>query len=146
MSIKLTVDLSDATFAEVSAVIGYAHQLGVDPDEKLSFEGSVLSIEFDGDLQQDDIFASFDDDDEDTATEDGPLYVDDIVDAEEDGQHRRHRPRPEHDPAADLINEVGDAVKNIVDGFILGADRPRGRGFRGRGYGNFGPFGPGPRF
>lgn len=50
MAIKLSIDLSDATFAELSAVIGYAHQLGVDADEKLTFEGTVLNIEFDGDL------------------------------------------------------------------------------------------------
>lgn len=36
MAIKLSIDLSDATFAEMAAVIGYAHQLGVDPDEKLT--------------------------------------------------------------------------------------------------------------
>ncbi|WP_080793976.1 hypothetical protein [Corynebacterium pacaense] len=144
MAIKLTIDLSDATFAEVAAVIGYAHQLGVDPDEKLNFEGSVLSIEFDGDLQPDDVFGGLDEA-EDADPEDGPLYVDDIVDADEDTRYRR-RPRPQRDPAADLINEVGDAVKNIVDGFILGAERPDGRGHRGRGYGNFGPFGPGRHF
>ena len=56
MAIKLSIDLSDATFAEMAAVIGYAHQLGVDPDEKLTFEGTVLTIEFDGDLQPDDLY------------------------------------------------------------------------------------------
>lgn len=164
MAIKLSIDLSDATFAEMAAVIGYAHQLGVDPDEKLTFEGTVLTIEFDGDLQPDDLFMSFDDGLEDVTDLDtpedreGPLYVEDVIDPDDLGdvddheEYRARGPRRGGAPADDVLNDIGDAVNKFVQGFMNGRDG-RGYGDFGRGFdgpagplGPFGPFGPfGPR-
>ena len=153
MAIKLSIDLSDATFAELSAVIGYAHQLGVDPDETIHFENNVLSIEFDGDLQPDDVFSPFEDAEMEYEgiSDEGPIYVEDLID-EEDEPRRRHRDERSYNE--DVVGEIGEAVNNFVQGLISGRDRGRGRGPGfGPGYGNFGgpfgPFGPGsnrPRF
>ncbi|AJE67888.1 hypothetical protein [Corynebacterium glutamicum] len=156
MAIKLSIDLSDATFAELSAVIGYAHQLGVDADEKLTFEGTVLNIEFDGDLQFDDVFDAFDEAEIelDNPREDGPIYADDLIDEDEDYRAQTND---------EVVNEIRDGISSFVDGIVngLGQGRrggrygdfggPRGpRGPRNDGpFGPFGPFGPGyrgPRF
>ncbi len=163
MAIKLSIDLSDATFAEVAAVIGYAHQLGVDPDEKLNFEGSVLNIEFDGDLESDDLFVSFEDDALDidpTDDEDGPLYVEDLIDADDNDEYRSRRHRQDNPISEEVIGDIGDAVNNLVQGFLFGKDtggHGRGQGRGGYGsfggnsgrpfnpFGPFGPFGPGRR-
>lgn len=167
MAIKLSIDLSDATFAEMAAVIGYAHQLGVDPDEKLTFEGTVLTIEFDGDLQPDDLFMTFDDGMEDLTDLDspddreGPLYVDDVLDvddlgaADDRGHYRPRGSRGEDSAAEDVLNDIGEAVNKFVQGFMNGRDNG-GYGDFGGGFGGpagpfgplgpFGPFGPrGPR-
>ena len=160
MAIKLSIDLSDATFAELSAVIGYAHQLGVDADEKLTFEGPVLNIEFDGDLQFDDVFDAFDEAEIelDNPREDGPIYADDLIDEDED-----YRAQTKSQINDEVINEIRDGISSFVDGIVngLGQGRrggrygdfggPRGpRGPRNDGpFGPFGPFGPGyrgPRF
>lgn len=169
MSIKLTVDLSDATFAEMAAVIGYAHQLGVDPDEKLTFEGTVLTIEFDADLQHDDLFLNLGEGlhDEDIdlgagSDGEGPLYVENFIDSDDldddldaEEEYRARQPRRKGSTADDVINDIGEAVNNIVSGFLGGNNGRDGRGygdFRGGfpggfpGGGPFGPFGPrGPR-
>ncbi|MFP7364395.1 hypothetical protein SFC07_01240 [Corynebacterium callunae] len=145
MAIKLSIDLSDATFAELSAVIGYAHQLGVDADEKINFEGNVLSIEFDGDLEPDDVFPPFEDAEMEYEGigEEGPIYVEDLIDEDDEPRPRRHR--DERPYTEDVVGEIGEAVNNFVQGLIAS----RGRG-HGPGYGNFGgpfgPFGPGRRF
>lgn len=140
MAIKLSIDLSDATFAELSAVIGYAHQLGVDADEKLTFEGTVLNIEFDGDLQFDDVFDAFDEAEIelDNPREDGPIYADDLIDEDED--YRAQTKSPIND---EVINEIRDGISSFVDGIVNGL----GQGRRGGRYGDFGgPRGPrGPR-
>lgn len=156
MAIKLTIDLSDATFAELSAVIGYAHQLGVDPDEKLTFHEGVLTLEFDGDLQHDDLFTAFgaglDDDDIEIDTPDdldGPLYVEDFVGPDDFSDHPDHddyragRPRRDASTADDVINDIGEAVNKLVQGFMGDRDGHGGRSGRGRGrgYGDFGGFG-----
>ncbi|WP_293951402.1 hypothetical protein [uncultured Corynebacterium sp.] len=147
MAIKLTVDLSDATFAEMAAVIGYAHQLGVDPDEKLTFEGTVLTIEFDADLQHDDLFMNLGeglDDDDIEVSGDDPLYVEDLLSDEEMGdlgaeeEYRARHPRRDNPTADDVINDIGEAVNKIVTGFMGGRN-----GRNGRGYGDFGGFGGG---
>lgn len=147
MAIKLTVDLSDATFAEMAAVIGYAHQLGVDPDEKLTFEGTVLTIEFDADLQHDDLFMNLGeglDDDDIEVSGDDPLYVEDLLSDEERGdlgeeeEYRARHPRRDNPTPGDVINDIGEAVNNIVTGFMGGRN-----GRNGQGYGDFGGFGGG---
>lgn len=155
MAIKITVDLSDATFAEMAAVIGYAHKLGVDPDEKLNFEGTVLTFEFDADLEHDDLFLNLEEEDADlgTSDEEGPLYVEDFlsdedldgIDAEE-GYHTRRSPR-EDPSAAEVINDLGEVVNKFVNGFIGGGNNRNRPGYGDFGNGNlFGPFGPfGPR-
>ncbi|GAB3589811.1 hypothetical protein CFAEC_09695 [Corynebacterium faecale] len=154
MAIKITIDLSEATFAELSAVIGYAHQLGADPDEKLTFDGGVLTIEFDGDLQHDDLFTAFgeglDEDDiqfDSPEDLDGPLYVEDFVDTDDLRDHsgrdeyRGRRSHRDSSPADDVINDIGEAVNKLVQGFMGDRDGHGGRGGRGRGYGDFGGFG-----
>lgn len=163
MAIKLSIDLSDATFAELSAVIGYAHQLGVDPDEKLNVEGNVINIEFDGDLHFDDVFDAFDDAEIelDHPREDGPIYAEDLID-DENMDDRRHQSSRNFDD--ELVNDIKDGVNTVVNGVMdvlsgsgrfgeAGSGFNRGNNFggpRGNGFlGPFGPFGPnnrGPRF
>lgn len=140
MAIKISVDLADATFAELSAVIGYAHQLGVSAEDKLTFEGTVLSIEFEADHEPDEIFTPFEDADFDDTDAAGPLYVDDLIGADrerEEDAHYRARRRGERPSNEDVVTEIGEAISNFVQGII----GDNGRGGRG-GYGSFGPFGP----
>ncbi|BAU96555.1 hypothetical protein N24_2293 [Corynebacterium suranareeae] len=161
MAIKLSIDLSDATFAELSAVIGYAHQLGVDPDEKLNFEGSVINIEFDGDLHFDDVFDAFDEaeielDEPRGSRAEGPIYADDLID---DDSTEDYRSRSKSQINDEVINDIRDGVTGFVEDVMNGLGQVgrqygdfRPRGSRGRNDGPFGPFGPfgsgprGPRF
>ncbi|WCZ32897.1 hypothetical protein [Corynebacterium massiliense] len=47
MALTLSVDISDATFADLTAVITAAQAAGVKPDAQLSLEGSTLHITID---------------------------------------------------------------------------------------------------
>ncbi|ALC06400.1 hypothetical protein CDES_10090 [Corynebacterium deserti GIMN1.010] len=144
MAIKLSIDLSEATFAELSAVIGYAHRLGIDPDEKLKFEDGILNLEFDGDLQFDDVFDRFDEAELelDGPELDGPIYAEDLID-DEDIQERRAGAHSKFDD--DSVADIKEGVNNFVNGVIdaiNGAASQGNRERRGR-YGNFGDFGGG---
>lgn len=134
MAIKISVDLADATFAELSAVIGYAHQLGVNAEDRLSFEGTVLSIEFEADDAPGDFFTPFEDAELEDPDTDGPIYVDDVIGDEARYRARNRDERPFNE---DVVSEIGEAISNFVQG-IIGDNGRRGRG----GYGSFGPFGP----
>ena len=160
MAIKLSIDLSDATFAELSAVIGYAHRLGIDPDEKLTFNDNVITLEFDGDLHFDDVFDAFDEAELelDEPGQDGPIYAEDLIEDEDDLRSNRSSQSRGFDE--EVINDIRDGVNTFVEGIMNGLGQVsrnnnfnKNRGFRNDTpfgpfgpFGNFGPGNRGPRF
>lgn len=160
MAIKLSIDLSDATFAELSAVIGYAHRLGIDPDEKLTFNDNVITLEFDGDLHFDDVFDAFDEAELelDEPGQDGPIYAEDLIEDEDDLRSNRSSQSRGFDE--EVINDIRDGVNTFVEGIMNGLGQVsrnnnfnKNRGFRNDNpfgpfgpFGNFGPGNRGPRF
>ncbi|QGU07879.1 hypothetical protein COCCU_09775 [Corynebacterium occultum] len=150
MALKLSIDLKDASFADLVALVDAARSAGMDPRDRIDFDGRTLSLE----VEVDAFFPGYEEDDdqdsEDFSAAGEETEAAEVIDrAAEDffgPRHRDHgRPRnPWEDvrktfeQGRDTIDFVGSsgigdaAIRSVIDILTGRQDPPQGpRGPRG---------------
>lgn len=148
MALNLSIDLSDASFGDLVALVDAARSAGMDPHDEISFDGSTLSLSVDVDA----FFPSFADrsaaeggdlvdvDDPDDDFDDTEI-IDDGFPGPRPGDRREGTGRPRRDswgedryrgPRSpfDFVDTsgIGDAaIRSVIDILTGRQDPPRGR-------------------
>lgn len=148
MALNLSIDLSEASFGDLVALVDAARSAGMDPQDSIDFDGTTLSLKVDVDA----FFPSFGDrrpvsgdtPEEDLADLD-PEVIDeageDFFGAEDGWVPRGPRHRRESDPRRDRSGHrprtpfdfvdtsgIGDAaIRSVIDILTGRQEPPRGR-------------------
>ncbi|MGP6172746.1 hypothetical protein [Corynebacterium sp. A21] len=126
MALNLSINLNDASFGDLVALVDAARSAGMDPHDQINFDGQTLSLEVDVDA----FFPSFADrggvEEIDTETEPEPEIIEDTA---EDffGPHRRSRnPWEGGRSPLDFVDTsgIGDAaIRSVID-ILTGRQEP----------------------
>lgn len=126
MALNLSINLNDASFGDLVALVDAARSAGMDPHDQINFDGETLSLAVDVDA----FFPSFEDRSKvgEIGAEDEPA-PEVIDDAAEDffGQHRRPRTPWEGGRSPfDFVDTsgIGDAaIRSVID-ILTGRQEP----------------------